>query len=293
MGNPMKTDFDRFKGLGGSEMAAAMGLSRWVSPLALWAQKTGKLKQDETPSEAAEWGNELEPLVSKKFEKKTGKKLRRDSRTFTHPNFPFLWGHIDRGVVGEDAVFEAKTASAYKFKEWAGAEDIPQEYVIQLMFYLGVTGKKIGYIACLIGGQKFVWKRLDFDQALYDKIIDSAVRFWQEFVLKDVPPIAQAGDSETLIKMFPESRPETLHFEGDEASEVNQLIEDREGALEAKRHADEELSKLEARLKQLLGEAEGGETHFYKYTWKTVEKKEYLVKAQKFRQLRCFKKQQA
>ena len=65
---------ERMRGIGGSEIAAVMGLSRWKSPLAVWAEKTNKLPDDPLKqSEIMEIGLELEEYVAQKFEKRTGK----------------------------------------------------------------------------------------------------------------------------------------------------------------------------------------------------------------------------
>ena len=68
--------FDRSKIIGGSDIAAVMGLSRWKTPLSLWAEKTGRVQNGLSNFEAAEIGTELEEYVSRKFEKKTGIKLK-------------------------------------------------------------------------------------------------------------------------------------------------------------------------------------------------------------------------
>ena len=271
--------------IGGSDIAAIMNMSPYETPLSLWAKKTGKLQSELSNFEAAEIGTELEEYVSRKFTKKTGIKLRVDNRTFKHPLYPYMIGHIDRWVVGEDAVFEAKTASAWLEKKWQG-EDIPQQYVLQLMWYLGLVGKKIGHIAVLIGGQKFVYKQIEFDQELFDQMVSSAKNFMEEHLLKDIAPLAESGDSEILLQMFPQSLPTDLLLEGDTSLEMNSLLDDRTGALESKKHLDEELEKTEARIKQILGEHESAETDKYRVFWKTVKRASYVVKESSYRQLR-------
>lgn len=280
---------DRTKIIGGSDIAAVMGLSRWKTPLSLWAEKTGRIQNDLSNFEAAEIGTELEEYVSRKFTKKTGIPLRVDNRTFKHPEYEYMVVHIDRWVIKQDAVFEAKTCSAYKEKEWAG-EDIPTEYVLQLNWALGIVGKKIGYIAVLIGGQKFIYKQIEFDLGLFEKQVAAAKNFWESFVLLDLAPVAQAGDSETLFEMFPQSEANGLRFEGKDAEALNHLIEERTGGLESINHAKEELEKIDAQIKQYLGPAESGETDEYRVTWKTQNRKEYVVKANSFRVLNCKKK---
>lgn len=259
---------DRTKVIGGSDIAAVMGLSRWKTPLELWAEKTGKIESDLSNFEAAEIGTELEEYVSRKFTKKTGIALRVDNRTFTHKKYPYMVAHIDRWVTGSDAVFEAKTASAWKEKEWGG-EDIPIEYTLQLNWYLGIVGKKTGYIAVLIGGQKFVHKSIEFDKELFDKQVEAARLFWEDFVLQDIAPMATAGDSETLLSLFPESKPQALKLDGDQALLLDELCESRAGGIESIKHAEEELDKIEVQIKQLLGESEAAETENYSATWKS------------------------
>lgn len=257
---------DRSKVIGGSDIAAVMGLSRWRTPLALWAEKTGRIKNDLSKFEAVEIGTELEEFVSRKFTRKTGIALRVDNRTFTHKKYPYMVAHIDRWVTGQDAVFEAKTCSAWKEKEWGG-EDIPTEYVLQLNWYLGIVGKKTGYIAVLIGGQKFDHKQIQFDQDLFDKQVEAARDFMENYVLKDIAPVAQAGDSDTLFGLFPVAKENTIRIDGQPGEQLNEWIEERSSCIEAIKHAEDECEALEAQIKQKLGESEAAETDKYKVTW--------------------------
>src|SRR3990167_7022217 len=167
---------DRKSFLGGSDIAAVMGLSRWKTPLSLWAEKTGKIQNELSNFEAAEIGTELEEFVCRKFTKKTGIALRVDNRTFVHKKYPYMVAHIDRWVTGQDALFEAKTCSAWVEKKWAG-DEIPVNYVLQLNWYLGIVGKKTGYIAVLIGGQKFLHKQIQFDKDLFEKEVEASKDF--------------------------------------------------------------------------------------------------------------------
>lgn len=281
---------DRTKMIGGSDIGGIMGLSRFKTPLSVWAEKTGRIQNDLSNFEAAEIGTELEEYVSKKFEKRTGIKLRRDSRDFRHPEYEYMAGHIDRLVLDGESIFEAKTTSAWNEKQWAG-EDIPQEYVLQVMWYMGLTGRKRGYIAVLIGGQKFVWKEIVFDSGLFNQMVRTAKHFWEEFVLKDEMPIACAEDNEILGDLYPqEIASKTLQIEGEVAEHVNSWLEEREGAIAAKKEAEKAAKEVEAKIKQLIGDAEYCETDRYKVSWKLVNKKEFTVAASSFRTMRAAKK---
>ena len=118
------------KEIGGSTIAAVLGMSRWSTPLKTWAIMTGKIEPDDlSENEAVELGSELEDFVAKKFERKSGKKVRRDNRVFKHKEHDYMVAHIDRRIEGTNELLECKTASAYKLKEW-DEDEIPQEYLI-------------------------------------------------------------------------------------------------------------------------------------------------------------------
>lgn len=53
---------DRRLGLGGSDMAAVMGVDKYRTPLQVFLQKTGILK-DSDQTRFTYWGNRLEDLV--------------------------------------------------------------------------------------------------------------------------------------------------------------------------------------------------------------------------------------
>lgn len=263
------TNDERSKVIGGSEIAAVMGLSRWKTPLALWAEKTGEiLQEDISDREYVQLGTELEDFVAKKFEKVTGKKVRRDTRTFTYSSeYPYMVAHIDRRIQGTDELLECKTCSAWKEKEWQG-EEIPVEYILQVMWYLGILGMKKGYIAVLIGGQKFVWKELEFDQELFDRMVSHAKNFMQA-VKEKQPPIAMAGDKETLGKLYKGTEGGQLELEEAAMKSIDQELEERAALQRTIESAEQRIEEIENRIKQELGENDLAVTEKYKITWKS------------------------
>ena len=277
----------RTKFIGGSDAAGVLGLSRWQTPLSVWASKTGQLPdEDKSDILAIEVGNELEDLVCRLFTKKTGKALRRVNEAIFHPKYPFIGAHLDRRVVGEDAIFEAKTASGWKAKEWEG-EDIPREYILQVMHYLAVTGQKRAYIACLIGGnQKFVWKEVDRDEDMIRDMISREVAFWREFVEpKIMPTTVTASDGDTLYKLFPLDDQTEVEL----TDEANKLCESIGAMVFDKKTLDAQIDQAKNELRLMLGEHSIGKTGTYKVSWLAQEKKEYTVQASKTRVLRVAK----
>lgn len=259
-------EINRAEFIGGSEIAAVVGVSKWRTPLEVWAEKTGKIQRSEV-SEAAELGSELEDFVARKFMRTTGIKVRRAPKYYHHPKYDFLRCQVDRLVEGTDELLECKTCGAWVAKEWEG-EEIPQEYVLQVQWQLGITERSKGYIAVLIGGQCFKHKEILFDKELFDSLVEKAVTFWNEFVMTDTPPKASAGDSPVLLQMFPSAAGDLVQIDDPEkCDDLDTAVERR---LELKKEIsaiEDELDALEAGLKQIVGDAPGVETRRYKVTW--------------------------
>lgn len=256
------TQEERMQYIGGSDIAAVLSQSRWKTPYRLWAEKTGKIiVPDLSNVEAVEMGNRLEQFVADIFSDKTGKQVRRAPKMYRHSEYPFLVANIDRLIVGGDELLECKTCSAYKLEEWENK--IPREYVLQVIWYLGITGRKRGWIACLIGGQKFDYKPIDFDQELFDLMIEKALKFW-EMVKNDVPPMILPEDDTTLAELYPTHTDDLI-----ELQEMNDRIAYLQ---EIKMHIDEmtkEKREIETELKTLIKDKAGVLTDRYKITWKS------------------------
>ena len=274
---------ERMNYLGGSDCASALGLSRWKTTISLWAEKTGQIQPEDISEKiSVKLGVKLEDTVAEMFTEKTGKKVRRVNKTLIHPKYPFICANIDREVVGEDAIFEAKTTSAYRAKEWAG-EEIPQEFILQCMHYLAVTGEKKAYLAVLIGNQDFKIKEIERDEAMINEIISKEVHFWNEFVLKkSMPGIISASDSDVLLKLFPSA------LEGKEVMlpvSVENVCEELDALKRVRKSTDEEIKKKENELKSLVKENEVGIAGEYKIKWANIHKESYTVPAKDYRQL--------
>lgn len=238
------TNEDRQKIIGGSDIAVIMNMSRWKTPLKLWLEKTGEVEPDDLSAvEAVQLGTELEEFVAQKFSQVTGKQVRKQPKMYVHKDYPFMVAHVDRLITGSDELLECKTCSAFKKDEWE-ADRIPQEYILQVMWYLGITGRKKGYIACLIGGQSFVQKEIEFDQQLFDVMVEKAKEFWDK-VQNNEPPEIQANDGELIQMMFPKSSEEILMSTDEDLDEAIARLQELKQEL---KDGDAEKKLLEAKI---------------------------------------------
>ena len=257
----------RRRGIGGSDAAAIAGLNRFKSPLAVYLEKIGELDKD-VDSESAYWGKILEEVVAREFERRTGKRVHKVNAILVHPKCDFMIANIDRKVVGENAILECKTTSAYNAKEWQ-SDEIPQEYIIQVQHYMAVTGTAYAYVAALIGGNRFVWKKIERDDELIDNLIKIELEFWHFVETKTLPDIdGSESTAEVLNLLYPLSSTvdETILLSPD----ANDLIEERNTLVEQIKQLEEMKAEKENRIKALLGEHESGRTDKYFVSWKPI-----------------------
>lgn len=260
----------RTKGIGGSDASVVLGLNKYKTPFELWLEKTGQVVPQEIQNDAAYFGTLLEDLVAKEFEKRSGKKVRKRNVMFQHPHHEFLIANIDRFVVGEKAILECKTASAFLSKEWEG-DEIPEAYIVQVQHYLGVLGPeyKKGYFAVLIGGQKFIWKEIERDDELIQMIFQAEIDFWENHVEKNIPPALDGSSAaeQYLKERYAEAEPgKIVDLEYSYKEKLDHYLELKEQI----KTLQEIARQTENELKNELKDAEIGIVKNYQVNWKPV-----------------------
>lgn len=216
----------RKAGIGGSDMAAVLGLSPYKTPLDVYNEKLGLVEpEDLAANERVHFGNVLEDVVAEEFGRRTGLKPRRNNQHLVHKDHPFLMANIDRGitgkVMGKKAGLECKTCDKWAARPemWGdGAlleydsegnlviaqydDMVPDWYLIQCVHYMAVTDSDLWFLAVLIGGNDFriytIWRDRDFEALVMKK----AAKFWNEYVLAQTPPPpANVVDLETMFSV--------------------------------------------------------------------------------------------
>ena len=105
----------RRKGFGGSDISGFLGMNKWKTPLQVYISKVEPPSDDEITSEAAEWGNILEPVVRNQFKLKHPDLLVRQSHfMWQHPEYDFMVANVDGFIYDKEkgwGVLEIKTSS--------------------------------------------------------------------------------------------------------------------------------------------------------------------------------------
>lgn len=212
-----RTDFlaRRKAGIGGSDIAAIIGISPWRTPRDIYLDKKG-LTEPEPETDAMYWGSTLEDIVAREYAKRSGRRIERCNQMFTHPEHPFLVGNVDRVVWSEDGkrpvvggklitdrILECKTASQYAAQDWGepGTDEIPEYYKAQVQWYMGITGARVCDVAVLIGNRDFRMYTVERDEAVISYLFQEGITFWREYIEKDVmPPARTLEDVESVCR---------------------------------------------------------------------------------------------
>lgn len=206
----------RRSGIGGSDAAAVVGLSRYKTPVDVYLQKLG-LAADDSESEAAYWGNVLEAVVAEEFARRNNLLIKNSEELIKSKKYPWMLANVDR-VLTPNAILECKTASAYKAGEWGeeGTDEMPDEYLLQCVHYRIVTECDFVALAVLIGGQQYRQYKYEKNTKLEEKLIQKEHDFWHKHVLEQEPPTIKSY--EDALKLF--------NSAGDTEKQINAEIGD-------------------------------------------------------------------
>jgi putative phage-type endonuclease len=288
----------RTLGIGSSDAAAILGVSRFKSPLALYYEKLGIRQENPKTSERREWGLILEEPIARRYESQTGRYVV-PAPAFSvarSTKYPFAVASCDRFVVGhrENAVptppgigiTEIKNADFFIADQWSedNNNEPPIEYQIQLQHQLMVTGLLWGSIAALIGGNSFLWADRKRDEALIAVLAEREAEFWRRVELRDPPPADGSEATKDVLRLvYPKDTGEVVTL-GPESIDWHERLTAAKLAKAAAKLDEDTYSNL---LRQAIGDATAGVLPNGKvYTHKLQGRAEFVTKATEFRVLR-------
>lgn len=195
---------ERRNGIGGSEVAAVLGVSRYAGPTRIYYEKLGVLPHEDNA--AMEWGRRLEPVVIDKFADEHPEfHVRPGPGLVAHPDRPWQRATVD-ALVAESpdgppiAVFDAKTGSS-RVVEWGeeGSDEVPLPYLCQLVWYMDVYGLDRGFVGVLLDGCDYREYTVEYDADLAARMRAHCAVFWHHHVLAGVAPEADGLDDTTRV----------------------------------------------------------------------------------------------
>lgn len=272
---------DRSKYIGGSDIAALCGVSRYKGEYEVWLSKTSEA-YTKKESAAMEWGNRLEKVVADKFAESHAFDLI-PGRPIAHLEHGFIGGTPDFIYVeadGSQGVLEVKTTNQYNAKNWDNGE-CPDEYLLQLQWYLMLTGLTFGYLAVLIGGQDYREVKVTADPKLHKNLLTIATNFWHNYVETKTPPPCEMK-AETIALVYGRDDGTTKQIA--KPPSFIELLKQKEAEIKV---IEAEVEAMKNEIKQALGESTFGLVdNRFLVEWKTVNRKGYEVKPTSYRQFK-------
>lgn len=225
----------RTHGIGGSDIATIMDENPWSSPRKIWMSKLNMFQADKQPtqSEAARWGNLLEPVVANEWALRNSKQWIHIPVTLQSEEMPWMLANVDGFVLTNDrksitGILEIKTTTAYNEDAWKEGP-LPYYYLCQTNWYCGICGLSEYDIVCLVGGQHLYGYHLLADPVFFMREKSAAQDFWENNVLKGIEPKLTGNDlQEQQEKEFSDETPPAIYNDEDSERVVNSYIELRD-----------------------------------------------------------------
>lgn len=196
---------ERANSIGASSVPAILGVSPFVSPRQVRDRMLAELSGefDYSQSWAMMRGHAYEQGVADMFAWSTGHQLIASSGCdylVRRSDIPFMHASPDRiywldangpkhGKMSESnkGVLECKTT-----RRSVDPDNIPVYWVLQLQVQMGITGYHMGTIAWdqLHKTEGFGYMIMEFNQEMFDAIVEVCRHFWEQSVLKGNEPLS-------------------------------------------------------------------------------------------------------
>lgn len=258
-----KQRLERQKHLGSTDIAAILGEDPWRTGFDVWLEKTGRLIPEvEKENKSLIVGSFLEVGVLDWAETQLGKLQRyhnndeekKENIEIIVPGFEMIVDHPDAIVIETKKPVEGKTAGLMgplNEDYGDGGNALPIRVIIQCHVHILATGSDCCHVPALLGGKGFVMYYVEKDDVILNAIMDSSEKFWDEYVLKDVPPpnVLPTGEYTKRIRREPNK---TIII-------PDYVVRNWLGSKESLKHAEAIKDSAENELLAAMQDAEAGE----------------------------------
>lgn len=197
----------RANGIGGSEIAAVMGLSPYESRFSLWHRKQGLISPVEE-NDVMYWGKIHEPAICAEFAKRHPEYDVQPSPTYAAAGRPWQVVNPDRLILDNEwqttAIVEAKTSRDDEGWGEEGTAEIPVHYRAQCQWYMDALVVPRCYVAVLIAGSDYREYVVDYDPADALHMRQAAAEFMRTLAAGERPDIDGHSATYQAIREIPE-----------------------------------------------------------------------------------------
>lgn len=229
-------NFNRSKGIGGSDIPVILGLSPFKTIHQLYLEKIDEYKEEfeQSVKNRLKVGSILEPMIIDLFEETENTTVTRKQERLVHPTHDFLWGTIDG--VSNNYVVEVKTIISINPKWKFG---IPA-YVLAQGIYYSHLANTDGFKIVAYERDKDILREIytfPRDKEIEDDIINAAVNFWDN-VKNRVEPTASSY-SEVQLMFSTSEKGKKIIASNDDLNRIIELYKINKDIKELEKKRDE------------------------------------------------------
>lgn len=217
-------EIDRQRYLGGSDVAAILGISPWRTPLDAYLDKVeGKRPDDPAKAQIFRRGARMEPYILDLLTEEHGIHIVNRGQRYLDQQHDFIAAEIDaESASGEN--IEVKTANQFAAKNWGEqfTDEIPVYYTAQAMHGMMVREAPATIFPVLIGSDDFRVYRVERDDETIAAIRAKEVEFWDRVQRRDPPPATTVSD---VMRLFERDAGTGIEADDDILEVFNRLKE--------------------------------------------------------------------
>ena len=238
-------------GVGGSDAAAVMGLSKYKSPLQCYKEKLGLVQEDLSDNVFIRKGKDLEALIRDQYvvpymyEK--GYYVRHPEFMLVNKKCPWLRANLDGiaipvNTIGktftDNIVIEIKWVSEHAEVNWFGDSycGVPANYYAQVQHYMSVTGASKAIVCALFDKDWTMhYFEVPYDVRFSIDLLHKTRCFYEYNLLPGIPPrITPSMDKEDVLdKVLNPPKTYTPSAEMSEKCTKYSMLKDQMKTLEA------------------------------------------------------------
>ena len=217
----------RREGIGGSDAAAAMGLSKYTSPLKLYKIKKGTCVEDLSDNPYVKKGKSLEPFIRETYVRPylsgLGYELEHPECMFVNKECPWLRANVD-GIAFHkfdlDAlpvIVEIKWVNEHSEGAWGGDRycGIPVHYYAQVQHYMTVLKARGAWVCALFDSDwtmHYFW--VPYDHSFAVRLLADTKEFYCEnIIFNKEPEVTPHLDTTETLELVRKRKEHTVKSE--------------------------------------------------------------------------------
>ena len=209
---------ERRKGIGGSDVAAILGESKYSSPLKVYKDKVDGIREDVSDKVFVRKGRDLEAFVRNvhcvPYFNEIGYDVIHPQHILVNKNYPWLRANLDglavvkenefgfRGISDTNIVIEIKWVSEWAEDAWDDDRygGVPIHYYMQVQTYMAVTEAKKAIVFALFDK---TWEvkmyEIKRNEAMIARILNETEKFYKHNMCMKIPPTVKASIDTTDV----------------------------------------------------------------------------------------------